>query len=188
MELNQKYIQIYNSQLESLKNNALLLDSFDQIQELFKEVVILFINKLLYLFNKITSKESTLLDTSIAKKISHMNTLLQSLEGDCKLFGMDILDYIQRGYINYVYLKYRDHLLSWDFKSINNVGRDQLENAILQTATKEQLDIMNYMDLLPELLKMLSYLDNKDVHELLYLLNNINVIIDVIIYKKYINN
>jgi hypothetical protein len=182
----QKSITKYNSKLEDLKSNCINISSDGEFRELFKGVIVLFIKDVVGLYNKILTTKPDFKNVATSEKITNLNILLECLEGDGKLYGIDCNDIILRAYIKYFYVDYRDTLMNWDIESVKQINETNFRKAVVNTATKEQVNnsVSEYLNIIPELVTMINNCSDKDILKILYLLNNVNTIIDVYLYKK----
>ena len=179
-------IDSYKSKLEIIKNNCLLLGTETEIKDLFKGIIIMFIKDVIRLYNKLIKKLPELKFSQSSEKISNLNTLLESLESDGKLFNLDLNDIILRAFITYFYMKYRDDMMSWDIQNIKLVDENLIKSAVIDTARSEDVvdTASEYLNIIPEIVLMINNLKESDILKMLYLLNNLNVIIDVYLLKK----
>jgi hypothetical protein len=179
-------IQKYKQKLELLTNNCININSENEFKELFKGVIIMFIKDIIVLFNKLLVKLPDLKHSSTSEKITNLNIILNSLEGDGKLYGIDCNDIILRAYIAYFYVKYRDIMMSWNIENVKNINEKNMHGVIMDTASKEKVtnEVSEYLNIIPEVIIMLNNLNDKEILKVLYLLNNINSIIDVYLSKK----
>jgi hypothetical protein len=190
---NQKYydkhssaIESYKNQLSCLKDSCLGLSTESELTDLFKGVVIMFIKDVILLYNKLIQKIPDLRYSKSSEKITNLNVLLNALETDGKLFNLDCTDILLRAYVTYFYAKYRDDMVNWDIEKIKSIDETKITEAVVDTATKENvLDrTSEHLDIVPEIILMLNNLKDRDILKLLYLLNNLNTVIDVYLYKK----
>ena len=179
-------IESYKKELSTLKDNCLELASEVELKELFKGVVIMFIKDVILLYNKLLQKMPELKFSKSSEKITNLNTLLNALETDGKLFNLDCNDIILRAYVNYFYTEYRDIMMDWNTEQIKMINENDIEGAILNTATKENVldKASNHLNIIPEIVLMINNLRDRDILKILYLLNNLNTVIDVYLYKK----
>jgi len=179
-------IQKYSEKLNLLNENCIVIESEKEFIELFKGVIIMFIKNINALYNKILIKLPELKFSASSEKITNLNILLESLEGSGKLFGIDCIDIILRAYINYFYVKFRDDIMAWDIEKIKYIEEKDIHDIVIDSANKEQAvdTVTGYLDIIPEVIIMVNNLSEKEVLKLTYLLNNINVIIDIYLAKK----
>jgi hypothetical protein len=114
-----------------------------------------------------------------SEKISNLNILLNSLESDGFLFGINCNDIIMRSYVNFVYTKYRDNMMKWDIK---NIDEDKIKDDVLNKTNVD--NIGEYLNIIPEIKIMCTYLKDKEFLKIIFLLNNLNVIIDIYLLKQ----
>jgi hypothetical protein len=174
----ESYIKKYEQKIDKLRQDCLNINSDDDFKELFKGVVILLIKDIVLLFNKLVSQHPELKFSKSSEKISNLNILLDSLEGDGMLFGINCNDIIMRSYVNFVYSKYRDVMVEWKIENIKNIDEDKIKSDI-----NEKVDIGEYLNIIPEIKMMANYLKEKEILKILFLLNNLNVIIDIYLLK-----
>jgi hypothetical protein len=176
----------YNQQLELIKVSCLNINNESEIKDLFKGVLIMFMKDIIQLYNKLLKKLPELKCSNSSEKISNLNTLLESLEGDGKLFNIDCNEIILKGYVSYIYTIYRDGMMEWDLEAIKRMNKNNITEAVIDTATAENVkgEASEYLNIIPELVLMINNLKEKDILKVLYLLNNLNVIIDVYLVKK----
>ena len=179
-------IEKYNEKIEVLKQNCEVLDSEKEFMELFKGVIVMFIKEIILLYNKLLDKLPNLKFSSSSEKITNLNILLTSLEGDGVLYGIDCLDIILRAYINYFYIQYRDDMMNWNIEQIKLINEENIQSTIIDTASKEKLtnEVSEYLNIIPEIILMINNLSEKDILKTTYLLNNVNIIVDVYLVKK----
>lgn len=179
-------INNYKQQLDLIKINCLEMNNETEIKDLFKGVLIMFMKDIVQLYNKLLKKLPELKFSNSSEKISNLNTLLESLEGDGKLFNIDCNELILKGYVNYIYTKYRDDMMEWDLENIKKLNENNIKEVVVDTATAENVknEASDYLNIIPELVLMINNLKEKDILKVLYLLNNLNVIIDVYLVKK----
>lgn len=179
-------IDNYKSKIETVKETYDNLSTEKEIKELFKGIFIMFLKEVLQLFNKVLKKVPDLKFSSSSEKISNLNIILECLETDGILFNVDVNDVIVRGYMTYIYMEYRDYIMDWNIDTIKGLNEDSIKTAVLDTAKKEEIEdsVAEYLNIIPELVLIINNLKEKDILKLLYLLNNLNVIIDVYLLKK----
>jgi hypothetical protein len=179
-------IEKYNEKIESLKQNCESLQSEKEFMELFKGVIIMFIKEMILLYNKLLEKLPNLKFSSSSAKITNLNILLTSLEGDGILYGIDCTDIILRAYITYFYVKYRDDMMNWNIEHIKLLNEENIHSTVIDTASKEKVtnEVSEYLNIIPEVVLMINNLSEKDILKTTYLLNNVNVIVDVYLVKK----
>ena len=182
----QTIINKYTEKINALNNNCINIPTETEFKELFKGVIIMFIKDILVLYNKLLTKLPDLKYSSSSEKITNLNILLESLEGDGKLYGIDCNDIILRAYITYFYVKYRDDMMSWNIDKVKQINEKNIHSAVVDTAEKEKVsnEVAEHLNIIPEVVLMINNLSEKDIVKIMYLLNNINVIIDVYLGKK----
>lgn len=183
----QKAISTYTNNLEKLKVDCSNLAVSDLL-ELFKGMIVTFIKELMTTYNKLLQKMPELRYSKSSDKISNLNILLECLEGSGILFGVNCVDLILRGYTNHIYMKYRDDMMQWEIEKIKGINSSAIEQEVFKTATVENVDLTEsgeYLDLIPEIVLMMNNLKEKEILKILYVLNNINVIIDIYLFKQY---
>ena len=176
------YIKKYEEKIDNLRQSCLNIESDADFKELFKGVVIMFIKDIILLFNKLVSINPEFKFSKSSEKISNLNILLDSLESDGFLFGINCNDIIMRSYVNFVYSKYRDNMMEWNIKQIINIDEEQIKNDVLNKTKAE--NIGEYLNIIPEIKIMSTYLKEKDILKVLFLLNNLNVIVDIYLLKR----
>jgi hypothetical protein len=179
-------IKKYSVKLDDLNNSCININTDAEFKDLFKGIIIIFIKDIIVLYNKILIKLPDLTFSSSSEKITNLNILLGSLEGDGKIYGFDVTDIMLRAYITYFYIKYRDYMMSWDIEAIKNINEDNIESVIVDTASKEQVtnEVSEYLNIIPEVVLMINNLSEKDIVKIFYLTNNVNTIIDNYLNKK----
>jgi hypothetical protein len=184
-------IDEFNKKIETLLQNCMKLETEAELKELFKDVVIMFIKDSIKLHNKLIQQDPSLKFTEGSEKFSKLNILVSSLESDGKLFNIDCNELIFKGYFGHIYAKYREYMMNWNIEGMKHINEniDTIQNVILESAKKEQVADSTYehMNIIPELVMMINKLSEKEILKLLYLLNNLNTIMDVYVYK-YQNN
>jgi hypothetical protein len=182
-------IDNYKIELIALNNNCLNFSSEKELTDLFKGVIIMFIKDIILMYNKLLQKIPDLKYSKSSEKITNLNILLDSLETDGKLFNIDCNDIILRAYVNYFYTKYRDYMMNWDIEKIKELNEEKIKEVIIDTASKENMSesVAEHLNIIPEIVLMINNLKERDILSILYLLNNLNVIIDVHLYKKLSN-
>jgi len=192
MELNtkeknniQQIINTYDNNLEIFKRKYLNIEVEKEFKELFKGTVVLLLENIVLLYN-LRQKKPELKFSKSAEKISNINSLMDCLKNDTKLLGCDVNEVIMRGYVSYFYTKYRDLMMDWDISKIKNIEESDVKDVVNNTVTSQEVMEMakGYFNIVPEIVMMVNLVKEKEILKLLYLLNNINVIIDVYLYKK----
>lgn len=179
-------INNYKAQLECLKDNCINFTTEAEFKDLFKGVIIMFIKDIIAMFNKLVLKYPELKQSSSAEKIHNLNILLDSLEGDGILFGIDCNDLMLRSYITYFYTKYRDPMIDWDLEAIKRINEEDITDVVISSTTQENLanNAEEHLNIIPEIVLMLNKLKEKDILKIFYLLNNLNTTIDIYLLKK----
>lgn len=179
-------IDNYKIKIESIKNDYSQLNTESEIKDLFKGIIIMFIKDVIRLFNKLVRKLPDLKCSNSSEKISNLNTLLESLESDGKLFNLDLNNIIMRAYINYFYIRCRDDMMNWNIENIKLLNAETIKCAVINSAkTEDVVDTASeYLNIIPEIILMLNNLKESDILKLLFLLNNLNTIIDIYLLKK----
>jgi hypothetical protein len=179
-----KYIDNYKNKLESFFEDYKKL-SLNELKDMFKGVVIMFIKDVVNLYNKLLGSMPELKFSKSSEKITNLNTLLNALEGDGKLFGIDCNDIILRAYVNYFYTEHRDIMMAWEIDKIKSINENDIKGAVINTATKENVveTASEHLNIIPEIVLMLNNLKDKEILKILYLLNNINTLLDVYLVK-----
>jgi hypothetical protein len=182
----QNIINKYTEKINSLNNSCIDIQTENEFKELFKGVIIMFIKDVILLYNKLLVKLPDLKYSASSEKITNLTTLLNSLETDGKLLGFDCNDIILRAYITYFYIKYRDDMMSWNIEKVKDINEQNMHNIVTDTAEKEKVssEVAEHLNIIPEVVLMINNLSEKDILKIMYLLNNVNVIIDVYLAKK----
>ena len=183
---NKKNITEFKVKLAIFTETCNNINSELELRDLFKGVIIMFLDDIIHIYNKLLNKIPELRDSNSSKKISNLNTLLEALNGDGKIFGIDCTDIILRSYITYFYTKYRDEMIEWNLEAIKNINENGLTEIVMDTASNENItsSVSEHLNIIPEVVLMLNNLKDKDIITLLYLLNNLNTIIDIYLLKK----
>lgn len=178
-------INNYKKELKTLEENCNIL-SLSELEEMFKGVVVMFIKDVIHLYNKLLVSMPELKFSKSSEKITNLNTLLDALEGDGKMFGVDCNDIILRAYVTYFYKEHRDIMMDWDLEKIKTINENDITDAVINTATKENVieSTSEHLNIIPEIVLMLNNLKDKDILKILYLLNNINTVIDIYLLKR----
>jgi hypothetical protein len=179
-------INSYKVKIETVKETYDNLATEKEIKELFKGIFIMFLKEVLQLFNKVLKKVPDLKFSKSSEKISNLNIILECLESDGILFNVDVNEVIVRGYTTYIYMEYRDYIMDWNIESIKLLNEESIKSVVIDTAKKEEIEdtVADYLNIIPELVLIINNLKEKDILKLLYLLNNLNVIVDVYLLKK----
>lgn len=179
-------IEKYKIKLKNLNENCMKLTNETELIELFKGVVIMFIKEVILLYNKLIQKIPDLKYSKSSEKITKLNILLNALESDGKLFNLDCNTIILRAYVNYIYTLYRDNMMNWNIKQIIAINTDNITKIVCSTVSKENIiaETSDYLNIIPEIVLMIQNLKDKDILKILYLLNNLNTVVDVFFYKK----
>ena len=182
--MNNKVIERYENKLNSLKTKCLNISEDNEFKDLFKGIFIMLIRNILELKNKL----STTVNSNINNKLSELNIVLDYLENDNQLINIDICDLLLRGYVSYFYQDYRDYIMNWNIDKIKDLDNELIKDTIITTVAKEKDvikdDITEYLNIIPEISIMINNLEMNDIIKLFYLLNNLNVIIDIYLFKK----
>lgn len=183
-------INKYKQKLEDLQTKIISLSSSD-LEELFNGTIIMFINELNNLYNKLIENDNKINNShtmnQIEEKLSKLNMVIDQLEGKQSFFNVNVTDIIIRGYINYFYLSYRDLFMDWDINKIKSIDRSVISDAVLNGVKQEQVDISeSSLNLIPEIVSIFNNLNYKDNIKFLFLINNLNVIIDRILLDRSI--
>lgn len=178
----------YKKKLEDLQIKIVSLSSSD-LEELFNGTIIMFINELNNLYNKLIENDNKIKNSrtmsQIEEKLSKLNMVVDQLEGKQSFFSVNVTDIIIRGYINYFYLSYRDLFMDWDIDKIKSIDRSVISNAVLNSVKQEQVDVSeSSLNLIPEIVSIFDNLNYKDNIKFLFLINNLNVIVDRILLDK----
>ena len=113
--------------------------------------------------------------------------VIDQLEGKQSFFNVNVTDIIIRGYINYFYLSYRDLFMDWDINKIKSIDRSVISDVVLNGVKQEQVDVSeSSLNLIPEIVSIFNNLNYKDNIKFLFLINNLNVIIDRILLDRSI--
>lgn len=180
----------YKKKLEDLQTKIVSLSSSD-LEELFNGTIIMFINELNNLYNKLIEHENNSkmrnshTMSQIEEKLSKLNMVVDQLEGKQSFFSVNVTDIIMRGYINYFYLSYRDLFMDWDIDKIKSIDRSVISDAVLNGVKQEQVDVSeSSLNLIPEIVSIFDNLNYRDNIKFLFLINNLNVIIDRILLDR----
>lgn len=180
-------IDKYKNKLDEFKSKYVQIKSETELTELFKGVVIIFIKDVILLYNKLLVKLPDLKYSNSSEKITNLHAVLNSLEGDGKLFNINCIDIILTSYISYIYNDYRDIMFSWDISKIKTIDENEIKETIITKTSKDhdQKDLIaEHFNLIPEIILIINNLNEKDILKLLYLLNNLNIIVDIYIYNQ----
>lgn len=179
-------INNYKRLIAEQQQQYLELATEQDFKELFKGVFIMFIKTIILLYNKILVQTPELKFTNTSEKITNLQTVLNSLETDGKILGIDCNDVIIRSYVVYFYTKYRDVTMEWDINKVKSLNVNKVNDIIINTAAKENLTPKSneYLNIVPEVLMMINKLMEKDILKILFFLNNLNSILDVYLVKK----
>lgn len=183
-------INKYKQKLEDLQTKIIPLSSSD-LEELFNGTIIMFINELNNLYNKLIENDNKINNShtmnQIEEKLSKLNMVIDQLEGKQSFFNVNVTDIIIRGYINYFYLSYRDLFMDWDINKIKSIDRSVISDVVLNGVKQEQVDVSeSSLNLIPEIVSIFNNLNYKDNIKFLFLINNLNVIIDRILLDRSI--
>ena len=182
----------YKKKLEDLQTKIVSLSSSD-LEELFNGTIIMFINELNNLYNKLIEHDNennskiknSRIMSQIEEKLSKLNMVVDQLEGKQSFFSVNVTDIIMRGFINYFYLSYRDLFMDWNIDKIKSIDRSVISDAVLNGVKKEQVDVSeSSLNLIPEIVSIFDNLNYRDNIKFLFLINNLNVIIDRILLDR----
>ena len=177
---------IYCKNLDNLKDKCLVIDNDNDFKELFKGVIIMLIKDIIVLNSKLLPSIKSLNTSKCLEKFSNLNILLQNLESNQTMLGFDCNDIIIRGYINYFYSKYRDDIINWNIDKIKNINENEITQIILSSTKNENIEsiVSDYLNILPEIILIINCLKEREILKIFYLLNNLNIILDVYLVKK----
>jgi hypothetical protein len=178
----------YRKKLEDLQEKIVILSTSD-LEELFNGTIIMFINELNNLYNKLIENDDKIKYSSslyhIEERLSKLNMIVDQLEGKQNFFSVNVTDIIIRGYIKYFYLSYRDLFMDWNIDEIKNTDCSVISDAIINGGKEEQIDVSeNSLNLIPVIVSIFNNLNYKDNIKFIFLINNLNVIIDRILLDK----
>jgi hypothetical protein len=178
-------IETYKSNLHLFNDKCKNINTETEYKDLFRGIFVMFLEDFVKLYNKLSIKINELNTNKIKEKIDNLNKLLDILNNDGKIFGIDCNEIILRGYINYFYTSYREKFMLWDLNSINT-NENSIKNEVLSIANNENaLEITsNYLDIIPEVVIMFENIKDKDKLKFIYILNNLNTVLDVYLAKK----
>jgi hypothetical protein len=182
-------IELYNQKLEVIRCDCSNIETEPELKEIFKGVLIMFIKHIIQLYNKILIKLPELKFSHSSEKISNLNILLESLEGNGILFNINCNDIILQGYVNYMYTRHREVMINWDLERIKKLNENNIKNVVEKSASIENVSatVSDYLNVIPEVVLIINNLREKEKLKLLYILNNLNIIIDVYLLKKSTN-
>jgi hypothetical protein len=178
----------YRKKLEDLQEKIVILSTSD-LEELFNGTIIMFINELNNLYNKLIENDDKIKYSSslyyIEERLSKLNMVVDQLEGKQSFFSVNVTDIIIRGYIKYFYLSYRDLFMDWNIDEIKNTDCSVISDALINGGKEEQIDVSeNSLNLIPVIVSIFNNLNYKDNIKFIFLINNLNVIIDRILLDK----
>jgi hypothetical protein len=178
----------YRKKLEDLQEKIVILSTSD-LEELFNGTIIMFINELNNLYNKLIENDDKIKYSSslyhIEERLSKLNMIVDQLEGKQNFFSVNVTDIIIRGYIKYFYLSYRDLFMDWNIDEIKNTDCSVISDALINGGKEEQIDVSeNSLNLIPVIVSIFNNLNYKDNIKFIFLINNLNVIIDRILLDK----
>lgn len=178
----------YKKKLEDLEKNIVVLSTSD-LEELFNGTIIMFINELNNLYNKLIENDDKIKNSSsldyIEERLSKLNMVVDQLEGKQSFFSVNVTDIIIRGYIKYFYLSYRDLFMDWNIDEIKNTDCSVISDALINGSKEEQIYVSeNSLNLIPVIVSIFNNLNYKDNVKFIFLINNLNVIIDRILLDK----
>lgn len=181
-------IESYKINLESFSEKCQNITVENEYKDLFRGIFIMFLEDFINLYNKLSQKIPELLSEKISVKISNLNKLLDVLNNDGFIFGIDCNEIILRGYINYFYTSYRDNLMTWDLNALD-VNEENIKNKVIDVANNEDAlnTVSNYLDIIDEIVIMFNNTKDKDKLKIIYILNNLNTVIDIYLGKKSLN-
>ena len=176
----------YQVKLKILEEQCQTITEEKEFKELFKGIILMFLDEVNRVFKKLLKKIPELKETNSSKKIDNLNILVDYINGTNSMLGIDINDIIIRGYTTYFYLKFRDDMINWNIDEIKKINESDIEKEILETASKENIkeNVAEHLNLIPEVVMMVNHLEEKDILKLLYILNNMNTLVDVYLLKK----
>jgi hypothetical protein len=178
----------YRKKLEDLQEKIVVLSTSD-LEELFNGTIIMFINELNNLYNKLIENDDKIKNSSslyhIEERLSKLNMVVDQLEGKQSFFSVNVTDIIIRGYIKYFYLSYRDLFMDWNIDEIKNTDCSVISDALINGGKEEQIDVSeNSLNLIPVIVSIFNNLNYKDNIKFIFLINNLNVITDRILLDK----
>jgi hypothetical protein len=178
----------YRKKLEDLQEKIVILSTSD-LEELFNGTIIMFINELNNLYNKLIENDDKIKNSSslyhIEERLSKLNMVVDQLEGKQSFFSVNVTDIIIRGYIKYFYLSYRDLFMDWNIDEIKNTDCSVISDALINGGKEEQIDVSeNSLNLIPVIVSIFNNLNYKDNIKFIFLINNLNVITDRILLDK----
>jgi hypothetical protein len=178
----------YRKKLEDLQEKIVVLSTSD-LEELFNGTIIMFINELNNLYNKLIENDDKIKNSSslyhIEERLSKLNMIVDQLEGKQSFFSVNVTDIIIRGYIKYFYLSYRDLFMDWNIDEIKNTDCSVISDALINGGKEEQIDVSeNSLNLIPVIVSIFNNLNYKDNIKFIFLINNLNVITDRILLDK----
>lgn len=178
-------IESYKSSLKSFNDKCQEIDKEIEYKDLFRGIFIMFLEDFLNLYNRLKIKIDKLNTNKTKDKISNLDRLLDVLNNDGIIFGIDCNEIILRGYINYFYTSYREKLMTWDLDSIT-IDENTIKDEVLYIANNENAleNTTTYLDIIPEVVLMFNNSKDKDKLKLIYILNNLNTVLDVYLGKK----
>jgi len=183
-EDNKKLIKSYELNLETYRQSYLNTKSVTEFKELFKGLIIMMLDHIILLYNKILQKKPELKFSKSSEKITKINTLVDCLKNNTKIMGCDVNEVILKGYVSYFYAKYRDMMMNWDIKKIKTIDESDIKGVVFGTVTNSQIMeiAQENFNIVPEVVLMINNLKEKEIFKLLYYLNNVNTMIDIYLY------
>jgi transcriptional antiterminator Rof (Rho-off) len=179
-------IERYKKKISEQQEGYRTLTTEEEFKELFKGVILMFINEIQSLYNKVLIKKPELKFSKSSEKISNLHILRSSLESDGKILNIDCVDIILRSYISYFYIQYRDIMSLWDIDQIKTLNENDIKEVVIDTATRENItnETNEYLNIIPEVVLMIRTLCERDILKIIYFLNCLNSIIDIYLLKK----
>ena len=183
-KLKQKYVINIREQLRGCDG----LGNKQDMMEIFKHTIILFIKEIQLMYNQISETSHTTF-TECASKMSDLNMVLNCLESNGgMILGQNCVDLIFRSYFSFVYMKYKQHIESWDINRILSLNINQVRETVEKEANDSHSNKANeYFNIIPELINILHTIEPKKIIKILYFLNLINGIIEICIVRGFFN-
>lgn len=178
-------IETYKSNLESFSDNCKNISTDKEYRDLFRGIIIMFLEDFIELYNKLSIRIPELKSNKTIEKVDNLKKLLDILNNDGIILGIDCNEIILRGYINYFYTLYRDDLMTWNLSALK-INEDNIKEKVIDVAnTENAIDIAsNYLDIIHEIVLMFDNTKDKDKLKMIYILNNLNTVIDIYLGKK----
>lgn len=173
----------YMNRLKDIQIKCDNLDNENDLKNLFNGVFIMLINNILNFKEKIFLKEININKKNIEEKISKLHLLIDILENN-----NIVIDIIIRGYILYFYKMYREYVNNWDIECFLKIEEEELKEKIVNIADKENIvkDVDEYLLIFKDIYLMIKYLEENDIIQIFFILNNLNIITDKIILLNII--